>query len=75
MLAPDPDAGMFAPSFAGAAEASAGLDHGTFERAHEGNDLAKTLEFADGIDDELTWPVVGNVPAALHLDDVDPARR
>ncbi len=45
-----------------------------FERAHQRHDLAKALELADRIDDELARAVVGNVAAALDLDDVDALR-
>ena len=75
MVAPDPDAGVAAPPLGGDAEARAGVNDGSLERAHQRYDLAKALEFANRIDDELSRPVVGDVAAALDRDEVDAAAR
>jgi hypothetical protein len=51
-----------------------GRNHRAFERRDERHDLTKARQLANRVDDELPRSVVGDVAAALDLDDVDAAR-
>jgi hypothetical protein len=71
----DPNAGVLSPSFRTDVETSAGVDDGPLEGAHERYDLSKTLQPADGIDDDLAWAVIRDIAAALDVCNVDAAAR
>ncbi len=57
------------------AEAEQRADDGVLDRGDQRDDLAKALEPADRVDDDLARAVIRHVAAALDLDDVDAARR
>ena len=70
----DPNAGVARPRRGGHAVRVGRVGHGQLQGAHEGPQQDAALgEPDDGVRHELARPVVGDLTAALHADDLDAA--
>jgi len=74
-IAADPHAGVFAPARALQAETCARRENGFLELSYQRYDFAKALELHNRIDDDLSRPVIRDIPAALDLKELDALRR